>query len=292
MNTNQGTVPLAVVMISLNEGHNMEAVCQNLSGWAQEVFLVDSYSKDNTVDIALEHGVRVVQRPFRDFGDQWNFALSELPITAPWTMKLDPDERITDELKQQIEAAIARDDCDGLEVCRRLFFMERALPIRQFLPRVWKTGKCRFTDVAVNEHPIISGKVVRLQGEIDHHDSPDLEHWLEKQNRYTTEEAVIAYRGLEMAVTPALFGSSLQRRVWLKKYFHRLPFRYSLFFIYNLIVVGAWKAGWIGWTWARLRSDVMKFIDLKRREMQITGRVPVKRTYGAGPPDKRVEQFP
>lgn len=39
-------------MISLNEGHNMEAVCQNLTGWAQEVFLVDSYSQDDTVDIA------------------------------------------------------------------------------------------------------------------------------------------------------------------------------------------------------------------------------------------------
>lgn len=57
----RGTAPVAVVMISLNEGHNMEAVLQNLAGWAQEVFLVDSYSQDDTVDIALRH---VVQRRF------------------------------------------------------------------------------------------------------------------------------------------------------------------------------------------------------------------------------------
>ena len=97
-----GVAPVAVVMISLNEGHNLEAVLQNLAGWAQEVFLVDSYSQDDTVDIALRHGVQVVQRRFRGFGDQWNFALRELPITAPWTMKLDPDERLSDELKARI----------------------------------------------------------------------------------------------------------------------------------------------------------------------------------------------
>src|SRR6202163_4732475 len=97
-----GSVPVAVVMISLNEAQNMEGVLQNLKGWAQEIFLVDSYSSDGTVDIALRHGVNVVQRRFRGFGDQWNFALRELPITAPWTMKLDPDERLPDTLKQEI----------------------------------------------------------------------------------------------------------------------------------------------------------------------------------------------
>ena len=75
-----GTAPVAVVMLSLNEGHNMEAVLQNLAGWAQEVFIVDSFSSDDTIDIALRHGARVVQRRFRAFGDQWNFAL-QLPIS-------------------------------------------------------------------------------------------------------------------------------------------------------------------------------------------------------------------
>lgn len=269
----------------------MEAVCRNLSGWAQDVFLVDSYSKDRTVDVALEHGVHVVQRRFRDFGDQWNFALNSLPIATPWTMKLDPDERLTDTLKEQIRRAIEEDHCDGLVVCRRLFFMERALPVRQFLPRAWKTGKCRFTDVAVNEHPLIDGRIVRLNGEIDHHDSPDLEHWLEKQNRYSTAEAKIAYKNLKLAVKPTLFGDSLQRRVWFKKYFHKLPFRYSLFFLYNWLGLGAWQAGWVGWTWSALRSDVMRLIDLKRREMELTGRCLDARVYGPGKPDDRVTQF-
>ena len=111
-----GLAPIAVVMMSLNEGHNMEAVCQNLSGWAQQVFLVDSYSQDDTIDIALRHGIHVVQRRFRGFGDQWNFALQKLPITAPWTMKLDPDERLSDQLKTTIQTAIEYSSGDVFDV--------------------------------------------------------------------------------------------------------------------------------------------------------------------------------
>jgi hypothetical protein len=278
-------------MISLNEGHNMEAVCQNLAGWAEEVFLVDSYSQDDTADIALRHGVHMVQRPFHGFGDQWNFALRELPVTAPWTMKLDPDERLSDELKLNLLNAMKESAHEGLSLNRRLWFMARPLPVLQSLVRVWRTGRCRFTDVAVNEHPIVEGRIVHVAGEMAHHDSPDLDHWLEKQNRYTTAEAVSAYSQSPLSDTPRLMGTAFQRRMWLKKNFNRLPFRYFLLFLYHWLWQGAWCAGWVGYAWSRLRADVMRLIEYKRREMELTGRLPVKRVYGPGQPDARVRQY-
>lgn len=286
-----GSAPVAVIMISLNEGHNMHAVCQNLAGWAQEVFLVDSCSQDDTVDIALRHGVHVVQRRFKGFGDQWNFALRELPVTAPWTMKLDPDERLSDELKANLLAAMRRGDCDGLSLVRWLWFMGRALPVRQTLIRLWRTGRCRFTDIAVNEHPIVEGRIEHVAGEMEHHDSPDLDHWLEKQNRYTTAEAIIAYNQSPLADTPNLTGTKFQRRMWMKRNFDRLPLRYMLLFVYHWLWQGTWRAGWVGYSWARLRTDVMRLREYKRREIEITGRLPTKRHYGAGQPDARVRQF-
>lgn len=286
-----GAAPVAVIMISLNEGHNMEAVLENLAGWAQEVFVVDSYSQDDTVDVALRHGVHVVQRRFRDFGEQWNFALRELPITAPWTMKLDPDERLSLTLKRNLIESLVLDEVSGFSVIRRLWFMGRPLPVRQGLVRVWRTGQGRFTDVAVNEHPIVDGRIERIAGDIEHHDSPDLDHWLEKQNRYTTAEAVIAYQQAPLADLPRLLGSALQRRMWLKQHFWRLPFRYSLFFLHNWLWLGAWRSGWVGYAWARLRADVMRLIEYKRREMELTGRLPTKRVYGAGQPDPRLPQY-
>ena len=286
-----GSSPVAVVMISLNEAHNMEAVLQNLAGWAQEVFLVDSYSADETVDIALRHGVHVVQRKFRGFGDQWNFALSELPITAPWTMKLDPDERLTDELKANISRKIAIDSSDGISFDRRLWFMGKPLPIKMEIFRMWKTGQCRFSDVAVNEHPVVDGVVTKVKGDLEHRDSPNLDHWLNKQNKYTTAEALAAYQRQKLSDEPRLFGNTLQRRMWIKRNYMKFPFRYVAMFLYHYLVMGAWRAGGVGYAWSRLRCDVYRLWEYKLREMILTGNLPSKQVTGYGDPDPRVEQF-
>ena len=146
----------------------------NLKGWAQEVFLVDSHSADQTMDIPLRHAVHVVQRPFRGFGDQWKFAQRELPITVPWTMKLDPDERLSDELKRNLADAVRLGEADGVTTQCRLWFMRRPLPVRNDIPCAWKTGRCRFSDVLVNEYPLVEGAIAHVAGDIEYHDSPRL----------------------------------------------------------------------------------------------------------------------
>lgn len=287
-----GSTPVAVVLISLNEAHNMPDVLRNLQGWAQQVFLVDSFSSDDTVGIALHHGVQVVQRAFRGFGDQWNFALRELPITARWTMKLDPDERLSDELKRSISRSIeSPDDATGIAVQRRLWFMGKALPVRQRLLRVWRTGQCRFSDVTVNEHPLVPGRIVDVQGDMEHHDSPNLDHWLAKQNKYSTAEAVAAINKDALSAPPRLFGNSLQRRMWIKRYFYRLPCRYVLLFLHHYVVLGCWRAGWVGCAWSRLRCDVYRLIEYKTREIRITGKLPGYVASANGLPDSRVRQY-
>ena len=264
---------MAVIMISFNEAHNMEAVLDNLEGWAQEVFLIDSYSTDETVDIALRRGVHVVQRRFRGFGDQWNFALENLPITAPWTMKLDPDERISNGLKKEIVESVTKSgDFDGFEVPIALFFMGKRIGARINILRLWKTGKAFVNKVDVNEHVEVRGSVSRLKHEIYHMDSPNLHHWYEKQNRYTTLEAKMRFEGAKLAAPPRLFGNTLERRMWLKGIRHRLPFRNLLMFLYCYVLQGAWRAGKVGWHWAHLRADVYRMIDLKAEEMKRLGK--------------------
>ena len=287
----KGSVPIAVVMISLNEGHNLKDVCENLAGWAQEVFLVDSYSKDDTIDIALDYGINTVQRRFRGFGDQWNFALNELPIKSPWVMKLDPDERLTEELKNNISQMINNNQYDAFCIKRRLWFMGKQMPVYQKLIRIWRNGSCRFSNVVVNEHPIIEGIVKYVTGNLEHHDSPNLDHWLEKQNRYTTSEAIIAYQNKPLSDKEILFGTSIQRRMWLKKNYYKFPFRYFLLFLYHFLYQGAYRAGREGYIWSRLRTDVMRLVDYKYTEMKITNKIPTKYVYGSGEQDKRVINY-
>lgn len=287
----RGDAPVAVVILALNEAHHLDAMLRNIEGWAQEVFLVDSFSADATVDIALAHGVHVVQRRFRGFGDQWNFALDTLPITARWTMKLDPDERLTEAFKAETRQRLRDADQAGFSVPIRLFFLGRPLAHVLRLTRLWRTGAARFSDVAANEHAHVEGTVARIEGEIEHHDSPNLEHWLHKQNRYSSAEAAMRYRDLALADTPTLSGTSLQRRMWLKRHFWKIPGRYVLLFWHHFLLLGAWRAGRVGWIWARLRTEVFRMQEYKFLEMQMLEGVPPPLVTHVGPPDARVEQY-
>jgi len=287
----RGVAPLAVVMISLNEEHNLEDVLTNLKGWAQEVFLVDSFSQDKTIDIALQHGVHVVQRRFSGFGDQWNFALKKLPITAEWTMKIDPDERLSQELKDNIVSSIESNNCDGIEFDRRWWLMNTPLPIHDRVLRVWRTGLCTFSDVSVNEHPIVNGTVKFVSGDMDHLDSPDLDHWIQKQNKYSSAEAVASYLEPELSVKPNLLGNSLQRRMWFKHHFYKIPARYKFLFLYFFVYRGLWRAGRVGYHSARLWTEVYRWKELKTLEIKISGQVPKQTLNGPGQPDPRVDSI-
>lgn len=287
----KGTAPIAVIMISLNEGHNIKEVLENLLGWAQEVHLVDSCSKDDTVSIALDYGVNVVQREFKGFGDQWNFAIDNLSISSPWVMKLDPDERITDKLKQSIEDIIKENKSNGVILKRRLHFMGKILPITQSILRIWKNGTCRFTNVVVNEHPIVNGTIVNASGYLEHHDSPNLDHWIAKQNSYTTSEAINQYLDKPLGFKPKLFRSAIERRMWIKTYFWKIPGRYFFLFNYHFLILGAFRSGKVGWKWSHLRTEVYRLWEYKYFEMKSLGRATTRIESQKGEPDNRVRFY-
>jgi hypothetical protein len=108
-------------------------------------------------------------------------------------------------------------------------------------------------------------------------DSPNLHHWCEKQNFYTTLEGIAIAEGKQLAARPRLFGSYLERRMFLKQFFFRVPLRYQIQLMYELFGRGAWKDGRRGLEWARLRVFVMRMRELKAREIMNTGRAPVLR---------------
>lgn len=282
---------IAVILLTLNEEANLPDALESISGFASEVWVLDSFSTDRTVDIALAHGASVAQRAFRGFGEQWNFALNNLAVRARWTMKMDPDERMTDELKTTITDAIESDHVDGLRLTWDLCFLGRPLGVRREILRVWRTGTCRFTDVSVNEHPIVDGRIGSVAGSLIHVDSPTLHAWVDKQNRYTTEEA---YRGVVRAplgVRPSLRDGRLSRRMWVKRHYLHLPFRFTLIRLYSLLIEGAWRSGRTGIQWSHLRAEVHRLIWLKEAEMRRSGspyQVP-PRIQGA--PDPRARQY-
>ncbi len=278
-------------MITFNEEHNMHGVLDNIINFASEVFIVDSYSSDKTVEIAHSYGVRIFQRKFINFGDQWNFACTQLPISNPWSMKLDPDERMTDVLKDQIVEVITHDTADYISIPRRLWFMNRPLPVKQNVERVWRTGKCRFTELEVNEHPILSGKHVKLTAWLEHYDSPNLHHWYNKQNRYTTLEAKSSFVNRGVKFRSNYFGTKMERRQFFRDIYNKLAFKNQFVFIYCYLFLGAFRAGRVGFIWARMRSDVYRMREIKHLEMILLDKEYIIPNEPLGKPSKFAEQL-
>lgn len=237
-------------MITFNEEHHIGQAIDNIKDFANEIYVLDSLSTDRTVDIALEKGAVVLQRPFTNFGDQWNFALQHFPIQSTWTIKMDPDERISEELKNNIRAILTNTEVNGIAFYRRLWLMGKPLRSKQKVLRGWRTGACHFAPILVNEYPIVDGEVVLVSGEMQHLDSPTLFDWQAKQNRYSTMEAIELYKHRQ--------PSPLHKRSWSKYDVFSIPGCFFLIYCYHLFFKGAILDGTIGWAWAKLRTDVYR----------------------------------
>lgn len=259
---------LTVLFITLNEEYHIGAAIDNVTDIAEEIYVVDSGSTDRTVAIAESKGAKVVYHKFEGFGAQWNFALS-LPIKTAWTMKMDPDERVSESLKQELREALKTDREDvGFSFDIVLWFMGRRLDGVKFeVFRIWRTGRCRFTDISVNEHQILDGAWVKLRGRMEHLDSKDLTDWFAKQNNYSLREAVQRYHGEQLPARPRLWGNRLERRMFLKWLCRRLPMRYLIGDLYNFFWRGAWRSGLHGWRWVKCREMVSRMCEYKYFEM-------------------------
>tara|TARA_B100001287_G_scaffold202293_1_gene171623 strand:- start:11931 stop:12797 length:867 start_codon:yes stop_codon:yes gene_type:complete len=283
---------LTIVIITLNEAHNLDRFFESIEGWVSNVVVLDSFSSDNTVDICLSKGAKVFQRKFDNFGSQWNVALTKTNINTSWVMKMDPDEVMTDEVKNNINTAISDSKFDAFNIEARLFFMGKPLPKINKVLRIWRNGDCKFSDSLVNEYPIVNGSIGDIKGVYEHHDSPNLNHWLNKQNKYTASEAEVLVNQLNLPIKPNIFGNADQRRMFFKKHFYSIPFRFQILFLYHYFILGAFKVGKIGLVWSRLRTLVYYLIELKAYELKQQDKLEYQLLSDkVGKPDERCKQI-
>jgi len=275
---------VTVIIPTFNEEENLPAALDSVRGWAREVFVVDSYSTDRTVDVALARAgesVRVVQHAFESYAAQWSWALERLPITTAWTLKLDADERLTPGFRDEV-AGLLRDvpeELEGVYFRRRVVFLGR--PLRwggfsdTYVLHLWRTGRAAFEQRPVNEHVLVRGRTRRIRSYVDHQDHKDLSEWIAKHNRYSSMEASLVLEGdLTGEVEPRLFGGPAQRRMFLKKLHHHLPGRHLLYFLYLYAARLGCLDGLPGFRLAFLRTAFFYWIDLKVAESRATGKRP------------------
>jgi glycosyltransferase involved in cell wall biosynthesis len=277
-------VPISVLVPIKNEAENLSRCLDSVS-WADEIFVVDSQSTDDSIRIAEKHGARTVQFEFNGiWPKKKNWALENLPFRHEWVLILDADEVLPPEAGAEIGAAIANSQgIVGYWINRRFFFLGRWLK-HAYYPnwnlRLFRHSLGRYeklTDAAtesgdneVHEHVIVQGPTARLRAEMDHYAFPSVEVFLEKHNRYSNWEARVAVDGYLAKSAGALSHGRVGMRRRLKLLSQRLPFRPWLRFLYVYI----WQKGFLdgrdGYYFARLHATyeflcVVKTYELRRR---------------------------
>lgn len=289
-------LPVSVLIPAKNEEENLTACLESVAR-ANEVFVVDSQSTDETCAIADRYGAKVVQF---HFNGRWpkkkNWALDNLPFSNEWVLIVDCDERITPELWDEIAIAIQNEQYSGYYLNRRIFFLGTWLRHGGRYPdwnlRLFRHAKGRYEnlkteeirntgDNEVHEHVVLDGPVGYLKHDMLHEDYRDMYQWLARHNRYSNWEArvylnLLTGMGDQDTIGANLLGDSVQRKRFLKKIWVRLPFKPFLRFILVYILQRGFLDGFAGYTYARLISQYEYQIGVKLFELrQFNGRLNV-----------------
>ncbi|HWE39308.1 MAG TPA: glycosyltransferase family 2 protein, partial [Isosphaeraceae bacterium] len=231
--------PVSVLVPVKNEAENLRR-CLPALEWADEVFVVDSRSTDDTVAVAESLGATVEQFEFNgSYPKKKNWALDTLPFRNEWVLIVDADEVVVPGLAEEIARRTAADEADGFYLNMKYYFLGRRIKhcgyaeawnLRLFKHRLGRYEKMPVSpgvktgDNEAHEHVELEGRVLRLEHELDHHAYPTIAAWVEKHNRYAVWEAEMYERFLREPV-PATIGPGKRFKRRLKKVYLRLPLR-------------------------------------------------------------------
>jgi glycosyltransferase involved in cell wall biosynthesis len=164
-------VKVTAVLITYNEEANIEAALKSLSGIADEIVVVDSFSTDRTVKMARAFTDKVITRKWTNYSDQKNFA--DGLASHPWILSLDADERISDGLRTEILALRCEEpSCAGFSMPRLVFYLGRWIRHCGWYPdrkvRLFRKDAARWEGEYVHEKLVISGEIRRFKNPIHH----------------------------------------------------------------------------------------------------------------------------
>ena len=183
---------ISIIVITKNEADDIRECLKSIS-WADEIIILDSGSSDDTVKIAREFSKLVyISQDWQGFGIQKNRALAY--ATHNWVLSIDADERITPELRTEIQKAIAEPNSNsGFRIPRSSSycgkFMRHSGWSPDYVVRLFRKDSGKFSENIVHESLVINGNIGTLNYPIRHYAFSDLEEVLDKINRYSSAGA-------------------------------------------------------------------------------------------------------
>ena len=186
---------LSIIIITKNEQNLIRDCLQSIS-WADEIIVVDSGSNDSTLDICREYTKHIlINTDWQGFGYQKELALQQ--ATGEWVLSIDADERVTPELKQEIQLAMSSSNHIAYEIPRLAYYMGKKIQHGGWWPdyvlRLFLRKQGQFSDDIVHERVLVKGSTGKLNKPLLHYSYTSLEQVLVKIDRYSTAGALKAH---------------------------------------------------------------------------------------------------
>lgn len=248
---------LTVVILTKNEEKNLRKCVESFRGVAKRFVIVDSFSTDGTEGLCKELNAELqkngssldfYQNKWVSYADQLNWGLQNTNITTEWSMRMDADEEIMEDLAAEIDEMLPqiKAPVNGVILRRRVYFMGRWIKhggrYPELLLRIFRTGMASCEMKIMDEHMILSeGTTVEFKHDLIDNNQKDLEWWTAKHNWYSNREVLDHQMTLESLIDESLeqggtsSSQAKMKRLVKNSGYYRLPkfFRAHLYFIYR-----------------------------------------------------------
>jgi len=274
---------VAAIILTYNEEQHIARCINSLLASVDEIFVIDSYSQDKTLEIAKGLGANVFQNPWKNYAQQFNWALENCDIHSEWIWRIDADEYLESPETTNLRDSLGDlpQTVTGAYIKRKIIFLGRPLLHGGWYPvwhlKIWRTGKAYCENRWMDEHmKLIEGQTRHINCVQVDENLNDLSWWTDKHNSYATREMIdlfdIKYQIFEQnTVIPRFFGTSEQRKRWMKLRYVNLPLfiRPLIYFIYRYIFRFGFLDGKSGLIWHILQGFWYRFlVDTKIFELK------------------------
>jgi glycosyltransferase involved in cell wall biosynthesis len=276
---------IAIIILTYNESLHLPRALEHIKGFVREIFVIDSFSTDNTVELAKAGGANVLQHPFQNYAQQFTWALKHAQITSEWVMRLDADEIIESDLAEEIVKKLPKlpPEITGVNLNRKTIFQGKFIrhggryPL--ILLRIWRRGKACIENLWMDEHMYLTeGSAITFEGGFADHNLNDLTFFTAKHNGYASREALdLLNRRLHLFDSQVeLTQESTAKQAKIKRFFkesiyNRLPFEISAFayFLFRYLVRLGFLDGREGLIYHVLQGFWYRFlVGSKLRELE------------------------
>lgn len=253
---------VSAVLMTKNCEDLIEGTLKSVSGWVDEIVVIDGFSTDRTVEICRRYSAKVVQNKWDGYRFCTERNLGNQHATSDWCFHVDPDERATPAFRDAVLRILEKGtDCAAFEFRKKNFFLGHWMRHGgwyHYSLHFFRRGKAHY-DGVIHEKLIVDGKVGRIEAPVEHYPFTSVSQFVNRHNGYSTREgmAVLEERGAlpEAELQYELKTKPVKR--FLKFYFRKKGFldgTYGL--IFSVLFAWVHFLNWAKyWELAQTRSS-------------------------------------